>query len=64
MAPLWMPLTHEIKRGVAVNSPAVEKLWLFNTHHNRVCLKPIKTKRLFSGWNSTQSQQDIATNYQ
>lgn len=32
MAPLWMPLTHEIERGVAVNSPAVENLWLFNTH--------------------------------
>lgn len=42
MAPLWMPLTHEIECGVAVNSPTFENLWLLNTHHISVCLKPIK----------------------
>lgn len=31
MAPLWMPLTHEIECGAAVNSPTVENLQLFNT---------------------------------
>lgn len=66
MAPLWMPLTHEIECGVALNSPTVENLWFFNTHHISVCLKPIKrTKCLFGGWQkSAQSQQGTTTNYQ
>ena len=66
MAPLWMPLTHEIECSVAINSPTVENLWLFNTHHISVCLKPIKrTKWLFCGWQkSAQSQQGTTTNYQ
>lgn len=66
MAPLWTPLTHEIECSVAVNSPTVENLWLFNTHHISVCLKPIKrTNWLFCGWQkSAQSQQGTTTNYQ
>lgn len=66
MAPLWMPLTREIECSVAVNSPTVENLWLFNTHHISVSLKPIKTaKWLFCGWQkSAQSQHGTTTNYQ